>query len=218
MKINLYYRTTHNGIPPDFLDKKQYHCSQCPEIFFNVQKFKSHESKHHGLWKPGQKLKQYQCKTCLEMFSGKRNYIAHCEKAHNEIIPLHHVDAIKCHSCEMIFSGMYSLVLVIDNFWPFWKIFDRFAILFGQIWYFLAILATYGELQLHCPLWKGALWNYTLASCWCHQIAKWSSQVRNFGVFFSKIWAILLVFWASLVFMSFFCHLANFLPFSKIFC
>ena len=105
LKINLYYRTTHNGIPPDFLDKKQYHCSQCPEIFFNVQKFKSHESKHHGLWKPGQKLKQYQCKTCLEMFSGKRNYIAHCEKAHNEIIPLHHVDAIKCHSCEMIFSG-----------------------------------------------------------------------------------------------------------------
>jgi len=100
-----HYRTTHNGIPPDFLDKKQYHCSQCPEIFFNVQKFKSHESKHHGLWKPGQKLKQYQCKTCLEMFSGKRNYIAHCEKSHNEIIPLHHVDAIKCHSCEMIFSA-----------------------------------------------------------------------------------------------------------------
>ena len=133
MKINLYYRTTHNGIPPDFLDKKQYHCSQCPEIFFNVQKFKSHESKHHGLWKPGQKLKQYQCKTCLEMFSGKRNYIAHCEKAHNEIIPLHHVDAIKCHSCEMIFSGTYSLVLVIDNFWPFLKIFGHFAILFSQI-------------------------------------------------------------------------------------
>ena len=116
MKINLYYRTTHNGIPPDFLDKKQYHCSQCPEIFFNVQKFKSHESKHHGLWKPGQKLKQYQCKTCLEMFSGKRNYIAHCEKAHNEIIPLHHVDAIKCHSCEMIFSGMW--------FWLFFQKID----------------------------------------------------------------------------------------------
>ena len=150
MKINLYYRTTHNGIPPDFLDKKQYHCSQCPEIFFNVQKFKSHESKHHGLWKPGQKLKQYQCKTCLEMFSGKRNYIAHCEKAHNEIIPLHHVDAIKCHSCEMIFSGMYSLVLVIDNFWPFWKIFDRFVcnivwpnlIFFGHFGYLWGIAIT----------------------------------------------------------------------------
>ena len=111
MKINLYYRTTHNGIPPDFLDKKQYHCSQCPEIFFNVQKFKSHESKHHGLWKPGQKLKQYQCKTCLEMFSGKRNYIAHCEKAHNEIIPLHHVDAIKLQNdlLRYVILGFFSV-------------------------------------------------------------------------------------------------------------
>ena len=143
MKINLYYRTTHNGIPPDFLDKKQYHCSQCPEIFFNVQKFKSHESKHHGLWKPGQKLKQYQCKTCLEMFSGKRNYIAHCEKAHNEIIPLHHVDAIKCHSCEMIFSGTYSLVLVIDNFWPFCNVVQPNLTFFGYFGYFCAILSLF---------------------------------------------------------------------------
>ena len=100
-----HYRTLHNGIPPDFMDKKQYMCAHCPEIFFNIQKFKSHEAKHHGLWKPGNKLKQYTCKKCEETFSGKRNYIAHCEKAHNEIIPLHHVDAIKCHSCDMIFSG-----------------------------------------------------------------------------------------------------------------
>ena len=55
-----HYRTAHNDIPPEFIDKKQYLCSECPEIYFNKESFNTHIWKH----KETSKLpaKQFDCK------------------------------------------------------------------------------------------------------------------------------------------------------------
>ena len=39
-------RTAHNDIPPEFMDRKQYLCSECPEIYFNKESFNTHIWKH----------------------------------------------------------------------------------------------------------------------------------------------------------------------------
>ena len=95
-----HYRVSHDNIPPEFMDRKQYLCSECPEIYFNKESFKNHEWKHK---EDNKNLKKYTCKKCEMTFVGKQNYVLHCEKVHDEIVS--RVDFIECNSCEMKFKA-----------------------------------------------------------------------------------------------------------------
>ena len=71
------FRTEHNDIPPEFVDKKKYLCSECPEIYFNKGNFNTHVFNHKEWSK--QKMKQYTCKTCQMTISGWKNYTTHAK-------------------------------------------------------------------------------------------------------------------------------------------
>ena len=75
-----HYRTEHNDIPPEFVDKEKFLCSECPEIYFSKSNFKVHVRKHKE-----KEIKEYLCQKCDVKISGQKNYVSHCKKVHNEI-------------------------------------------------------------------------------------------------------------------------------------
>ena len=96
-----HYKAEHNDFPPEYRDKEQYLCSECPEVFFNKSTFGTHVWNHK---KQGKGLtKQFKCELCQLTINGRRNYVMHCEKVHDEIVP--HFETIECNSCEETFRA-----------------------------------------------------------------------------------------------------------------
>ena len=88
-------------MPPEFVDKNKYLCSECPAIFFSKESLNAHVHKHRE--NSLQTYKQFECKKCQLTISGKKNYASHCEKVHNEVVP--GAEKIECTSCDEIFSA-----------------------------------------------------------------------------------------------------------------
>ena len=102
-----HYKAEHNDIPPEFKDKKQYLCSECPESFFNKNVFNAHVWSNHtnssANSNPQNLMKKFECKTCQTTIFGRKNYVAHCKDVHNEIIS--RSESIECHSCGEKFKA-----------------------------------------------------------------------------------------------------------------
>ena len=52
----------HAIVPPEFENKEQFLCQQCPETFFSTSKLNVHFSRKHGTGRKA--LKEYVCKKC----------------------------------------------------------------------------------------------------------------------------------------------------------
>ena len=105
------YRNIHNSIPPEFVDKKQYLCSHCPEIYFNEGSLKNHIQKKHGKNSVKQYPKEFECKKCEITLFGRKEYYSHCENVHKgeEKIVKMRTD-IKCNSCDEKFGAPSSYI------------------------------------------------------------------------------------------------------------
>ena len=75
--------------------KKQYLCSNCPDIFFTQDALKNHIYKHNH-----KEEIEIQCEHCPDTFSEKKDYRTHCVQEHGEIKLMR--DQIQCKSCEMV--------------------------------------------------------------------------------------------------------------------
>ena len=102
-----HYKAEHNDIPPEFKDKEQYLCSECPEVYFNKNKFNAHVWKKHTVTSAKSNkqnlLKKIECSKCQITVIGRKNYVAHCKDVHGEIIS--RVETIECHSCDEKFKA-----------------------------------------------------------------------------------------------------------------
>merc|ERR1712223_233109 len=53
-----HYLTVHGVVPPEFKGRKQYLCSQCPEVFFKQDVLNKHMITKHNL------MRMIQCEHC----------------------------------------------------------------------------------------------------------------------------------------------------------
>ena len=98
-----HYKAEHNDIPPEFKDKEQFLCSECPETFFNKIVFNTHVWNHKNSSEKLNLMKKFECKTCQTTIFGRKNYVEHCKDVHNEIVS--RSESIECNSCEEKFRA-----------------------------------------------------------------------------------------------------------------
>jgi len=100
-----HYKAEHEGVPPEFKDKEQYLCSECPATFFKKSNFYIHKSiKHKNASKKLGIMKKFECKTCNMTLIGRSSYVEHCKDVHDEIISKT-VETIECNFCEEKFRA-----------------------------------------------------------------------------------------------------------------
>jgi hypothetical protein len=107
-----HYKAEHDEVPPEFKDKEQYLCSECPETFFKKSNFYMHKSNHKNTSKKLNIMKEkkdYTCEVCKRVFpkSNKHyesQYIKHYKADHNDIPPeFKDKEQYLCSECPEVF-------------------------------------------------------------------------------------------------------------------
>ena len=96
-----HYKTMHASVPPEFENKEQFLCQQCPETFFSTAKLNVHFSRKHGTGRKA--LKEYVCKKCDFTCIGPRIYAAHMFEIHGKVVSKFEI--IKCSTCAQTFRA-----------------------------------------------------------------------------------------------------------------
>ena len=80
-----HHQAVHGGIPPEYIDKEQFMCDQCPNVFMSKQRLTTHKwSVHLNKRKPSQGV---QCQHCGKRYKGGQNLKEHVKKDHEKSTP-----------------------------------------------------------------------------------------------------------------------------------
>merc|ERR1712228_118364 len=87
----------HGGLPPEYNDMEKFICDECPTVFLEKHRLKSHKRHKHSN-KPEIVRKEIQCKFCDKKYTGQQNLKEHILRDHEKCTPF------QCDQCTRSFG------------------------------------------------------------------------------------------------------------------
>ena len=92
-----HYQSIHGGLPPEYVDKEKFMCDECPSVFMQKHRLKTHKDNVHSN-KPDRTKKDFQCKFCDKKFLRGFSLKEHILREHEKSTPF------QCNQCTRSFG------------------------------------------------------------------------------------------------------------------
>jgi hypothetical protein len=108
-----HYQEHHNSLPPEYMDRENFMCDQCPSVFISKSHLNHHIKRVH-LETLGKRNPDFvdsiPCSSCPEKFSAGNLYIRHHQLVHGGIPPEYiGKEQFMCEECPSIFMEKHRL-------------------------------------------------------------------------------------------------------------